>query len=261
MTMPYLEDDYNDIIEKARQGKRFSIRALGDSIGEKPREVADIEAGRTEPTDKLAAALGLSFAKLQKIYHKRYMPREIQEIISSDLRLKRFEVSVHGIVSNAYVFVRGHYGVLVDAVGASAEAVRFLETEGVEPRYALITHGHFDHTAGIEFITKHYRELTVLHAGRDIKEDTRFETLGFFIQVLQTPGHTEDGVCYLVNDTVMFVGDTIFAGSVGRPNYSYEMLLKNIKEKILTLSDDVILAPGHGPLTTVGEEKAHNPFF
>lgn len=259
--MPYLEDDYNDILQKARQGKRFSIRAVSDRAGVAPHEIVAIEEGRAVPTEKLAVTLGLSFEKLQNIYHKRYMPQDISDKISEDLLLKRFEVTVHGIVSNTYVLIRGHYGLLVDSVGASKEALRFLETEGIEPRYVLITHGHFDHIAGIEHVAKIYPQATALYAGRDSKEDTQFETLGFTIHVLRTPGHTEDAVCYLVNDTILFVGDTIFAGSVGRPNYDYEILLKNIKEKIFTLPDTVVLAPGHGPLTTVGKEKEHNPFF
>ena len=80
-------------------------------------------------------------------------------------------------------------------------------------------------------------------------------------------GHAEDGVTYVVGNWsedapyVAIVGDTIFAGSMGGGNFSYEDAIRNNLEKILTLPNDTILCPGHGPLTTVAEEKAHNPFF
>lgn len=259
--MLHLEDDYNDIIQKAREGRGLSIRKLSDIIKASPKEVIAIEAGEKELTEQFAQTLGLSYSKAHAIYEHRYMPQEHPEKISEGLILKRFEVNVGSIISNAYVLLHGHYGLLVDSVGASPPALSFVEEEGCEPRFLLITHGHFDHISGVQLITGKYPKLTVLYAGRDIKSDTRFETDGFTIQVFQTPGHTEDSVCFLVNNIVMFTGDTIFAGSVGRPNYSYDALLKNIREKIFTLRDEVILAPGHGPLTTVGEEKEHNPFF
>jgi len=80
------------------------------------------------------------------------------------------------------------------------------------------------------------------------------------IQCRHTPGHTAGGISY-VGDGVVFVGDTLFAGSVGRANYRYELLLQSIRDKILTLPEDTAIFPGHGPPSTVGEEKENNPFF
>ena len=256
-----IEDTHCDIIKKARQGKGLSIRSLSDQLAVQPQKLLAIEAGREEFFPELADSLGLSFKKLLAIYNGDYRHKEIPEKIGEELVLKRFVVEIGGITSNAYVLARGHYGLFVDAVGVSNEAFHFAREKGVEPRFLLITHGHFDHNAGVESILRTYPGMNVFYGGRDIKDDTHFETNGFSIEVLRARGHTEDSVCYFVNSSIMFVGDTIFAGSVGRPNYSYEALLQNIKEKIFTLPDSVILAPGHGPLTTVGEEKKHNPFF
>ncbi|MBT7936366.1 MAG: MBL fold metallo-hydrolase, partial [Nitrospina sp.] len=80
------------------------------------------------------------------------------------------------------------------------------------------------------------------------------------IEVLFTPGHTPGGVSYKIHDSV-FSGDAIFAGSMGRANSSWSGLYNSITQKLLTLPDHTRLFPGHGPATTVGEEKRHNPFF
>jgi glyoxylase-like metal-dependent hydrolase (beta-lactamase superfamily II) len=83
------------------------------------------------------------------------------------------------------------------------------------------------------------------------------------LQVLHTPGHSPGGISLLSNKMV-FVGDTLFAGSIGRtdlPGGDYEELIRNVKEKIFPLGDDVVIYPGHGPKTTVGREKRSNPFF
>ena len=83
------------------------------------------------------------------------------------------------------------------------------------------------------------------------------------LKVLHTPGHSPGGIS-LVTDKMVFVGDTLFAGSIGRtdfPGGDYEGLLENVRTKIFTLGDDVRVYPGHGPETTVGHERQYNPFF
>ena len=83
----------------------------------------------------------------------------------------------------------------------------------------------------------------------------------------ETPGHAEDGVTYIVGNWpedaphVAMVGDAIFAGSIGRGNQSWDLARQKVREQIFTLPAETLICPGHGPLTTVAEEKAHNPFF
>jgi glyoxylase-like metal-dependent hydrolase (beta-lactamase superfamily II) len=83
------------------------------------------------------------------------------------------------------------------------------------------------------------------------------------LKVRHTPGHSPGGIS-LITDKMAFVGDTLFAGSIGRtdsPGGDYDTLLRNVREKIFTLGDDVVVFPGHGPKTTVGRERQTNPFF
>lgn len=258
--MPQFEDNTTDIIKKAREGLGFSLRALADKTGISVQELQKMEEGKEKPLEPLLDQLGLSLSKLNQMSDNS-VSETVAETIGENLRLKMFSVSIGGIVSNAYVLAHGHYALLVDSVGASSDAMDFLQTEGFEPLFLLITHGHFDHIAGIEQAQKKYPTIRVVYAGRDVPCNSRYEAYGFSIDAVCTPGHTKDAVCYLVNNSIAFVGDTIFARSIGRPNYGLESLLKNIREKIFICSDSMILAPGHGPLTTVGEEKKYNPFF
>jgi glyoxylase-like metal-dependent hydrolase (beta-lactamase superfamily II) len=94
-----------------------------------------------------------------------------------------------------------------------------------------------------------------------------FQVGGLQITHRETPGHAEDGVTYLVTGwpdnapPVAVVGDTIFAGSMGNGNGAWDLAKQKIKDEILSLPPETLLCPGHGPLTTVAEETAHNPFF
>jgi glyoxylase-like metal-dependent hydrolase (beta-lactamase superfamily II) len=91
------------------------------------------------------------------------------------------------------------------------------------------------------------------------------EEIGIRLQVLFTPGHTRGGIClYCEKEELVFVGDTLFADSIGRhdfPGGNYEQLIKSIKDRLLTLPEETVCLPGHGMRTTIGREKRSNPFL
>ena len=142
-----------------------------------------------------------------------------------------------------------------------------------------LTHGHVDHAEGIEEILHQY-DVPVYLGSDDIEllgwrprrdqlvdpADGRTITVGRrTVHCFTTPGHTAGGVCYRVEDAqqpVCFVGDTLFAGSIGRsnPRELYPTHLQSVRSRLLSLAPQYRLLPGHGPATTVKEELLHNPF-
>ncbi|MCK4267045.1 MAG: MBL fold metallo-hydrolase, partial [Thermoplasmata archaeon] len=97
---------------------------------------------------------------------------------------------------------------------------------------------------------------------RFIEDGDKIEVGNFSLEVLHTPGHSPGGVSYL-HERVVFAGDCLFQGSIGRTDFrmgSLEELAKSIRTRLYTLPDNTLVYTGHGPVTTIGDEKAHNPF-
>ena len=174
---------------------------------------------------------------------------------------------------------------LVDCSAADSEVKAVLNNAGAKLKYILLTHGHFDHVAGIRptdaKIVMHKNDLNILNQTNmylpafGIPEIT-IPKIDIFvndgdilklgnteIKVLHTPGHTQGGVCYLVED-MLFSGDTIFYESVGRCDLEggdFVQIVDSIKSKIYTLPDNITIYPGHGKQTNVAWEKEHNKFM
>jgi hydroxyacylglutathione hydrolase len=140
-------------------------------------------------------------------------------------------------------------------------------------KYVFITHSHYDHVTELPKIRAAFPKVRVRSSSKSAPVDQRNKTAeivhlgGLRVTHRDTPGHAEDGVTYMVGNWqedapyVAVVGDTIFAGSMGRGNPDWNLAKQKVRDQILTLPADTLLCPGHGPLTTVTEEKEHNPFF
>ncbi len=163
--------------------------------------------------------------------------------------------------------------VVIDPGGDVPRIVTGLVDRGLVLAYILNTHGHWDHTGGVEEIKKITRAPWLIHAadagGGNGKPDGFLEegqTVSFgtyALKVLHTPGHSPGSVCFF-SPGVVFTGDTLFAGSIGRtdlPGGNYEGLLDGVRKKLFCMEEDTRVYPGHGPATTIGQEKHHNPFF
>ncbi|MCF8229707.1 MAG: MBL fold metallo-hydrolase [Bacteroidales bacterium] len=167
----------------------------------------------------------------------------------------------------------------------------FISEKELKPVRLLNTHSHVDHILGNNFITATYGLKPVIHAAglafhkaapqhgeafgisipqqqdpeRYIAEGEKIHFGKSILEVLDAPGHVDGHVCFMNRDQkFLIVGDVIFQMSIGRtdlPSGNMDLLLNNIREKILTLPDDYILYPGHGPETTVGFERKNNPFL
>ena len=158
------------------------------------------------------------------------------------------------------------------------ELYSFLDTKGLKPEAILLTHGHLDHTFGIKELQQKWDGIpTLMHpADKDLPETTPFpftaigdnETLtyaGLAFKVIATPGHTPGSVCLLdEKDGVMFTGDTLFAGTIGRSDFAYSDYddeIRSIMEKLIWLDPAIRILPGHGPESTIGIERQTNPFL
>ncbi|MBU5315113.1 MBL fold metallo-hydrolase [Clostridium bornimense] len=172
-------------------------------------------------------------------------------------------------------------GVIIDP-GESTEGInRLLKDTNVKVKGILLTHGHVDHSASVNYLISLFPEVKVYVSAIDdnrmknkdfifgeapiegnvvhIKENDElvFDDLKF--RVIETPGHSDGSVCYLI-DNILFSGDTIFRGSYGRydlPGGDGRTLMKSITEKLLNLDGKTIVYPGHGPSTTIEKEKIH----
>lgn len=188
---------------------------------------------------------------------------------------------------NCYVVTDGGEALVIDPGEAPRALLQALD--GVTVRSIVNTHCHCDHCGGNAELVKrtgaelaiHRDDLGMLHAAeaqglmfglrvppspepsRYLEEGDVLEAGAVRLRVLHTPGHSE-GHVVLVGDGFVFAGDVLFAGSIGRtdlPGGSYEALLASIRDKLLTLPDDTVVYSGHGPATTIGEERVSNPFL
>ena len=174
---------------------------------------------------------------------------------------------------------------LIDCSAVDSDIKNTLEQYGAKLKYILLTHGHFDHVAGIRptdaKIVMHENDLPVLNQTNMylpafgipeitipkidiyINDGDVIKLGNNNIKVIHTPGHTQGGVCYLI-DNMLFSGDTVFCESVGRCDLEggdFDQIVDSIKTKIFTLPEDTIIYPGHGKSTTVSWEKIHNQFM
>lgn len=274
-----LEDDFCDIIKKARRGQGLSEGDLARASGLAAGDVTVLERGGRLPTkqeiEALAAALHLRVEPLLTIVLERWMPAPPQaagpvETVMGD---------INGYAVKGYVVYNSGEAVFVDTAYNAEAMLAVLERKHLQLKAVCLTHGHADHAGGLDVILQHHRVPVYLGRGdkpllgwippADLMkpaEDGRTVTVGrLTLRLIETPGHTPGGICYRVEGAghdVCFVGDTLFAGSIGGSNPAslYRTHLESVRRRVLALPPDATLLPGHGPATTVREERAHNPF-
>ena len=274
-----LEDDFSDIIKKARIGQGLSVGDVALTSGLPGSELTVLERGARPPdrteVQALAKALGLRPGPLEQIAIEKWEPVAPQQLAW----VKTIQGSIGGYGVQGYVVHDGGEAVLIDTAYNAPAMIECLSTHHLKLVGICLTHGHADHADGIEQILKH-REVPVYLGSEDVdllswqpsaaqlrrpKHGQTISVGRLRVHCLATPGHTPGGVCYRVDadsQRICFVGDTLFSGSIGRSNPStlYRTHLQSVQTQVIGLPPEYRLLPGHGPATTVREERDHNPF-
>ena len=274
-----LEDDFCDIIKKARIGQAWSVEDVARATGLPEADITALERGG-EPRDRaevraLATTLGLRRGPLEQIVLEKWVPQPIPSIPG----IETIQGDISGYAVNGYIVHDSGEALLVDTAYNAPAMITWLESRRLRLTGICLTHGHADHAEGIQELLARWQvpvylgadDVSLLHwkPSEDrltAPNDGRAISVGRLrVHCLATPGHTPGGICYRVDaesQRVCFVGDTLFAGSIGRSNPStlYQTHLRSVRTQVLGLPPDYRLLPGHGPATTVREELDHNPF-
>lgn len=178
---------------------------------------------------------------------------------------------------------------IIDPGGDFKTLKRIIEEKDLGLECVVLTHAHADHIGAVADLKEEYSVKVMVHQGdyemladrtvnhsdvmgnkiieikadKKLKDSDRIPVGKMELTVIHTPGHSKGSICLKI-DNVLFTGDTLFAGSIGRTDLeggSFKEIIKSIKERLLVMSDDTKVYPGHGPSTTIKEERDNNPFL
>jgi hydroxyacylglutathione hydrolase len=271
-----LEDDFSDVLRKAQRGLQLTTPTLAQRTGIDARVIDAWIAGDGVPSANearaLAGPLRLDPGKLADRAAGAWEPH-----VGLPPYVRHHPHDPHP--SNGYLFFLddGKTAALIDPAGLPSTLLNAVAAGPYTLRYILITHKHKDHCDATGDVARAFPDARIVMHKSDSAAIGNLaaralpivdgDELPFgdeaAIRMLHTPGHTDGSSCFLFRST-LFTGDTLFAGSVGGAFgdvSTYADILASVKFKLFALDDTTVLMPGHGPPSTIAEEKAHNPFF
>lgn len=267
-----LEDNFNDVINKAQRGLKIADEDLARRAEVSPADLAAIKAGK--PLDavlrRVARHLRLSPDALEALAHKRWYPQ--QPVFPHGFAA--FNTPYEDMTVNSYLVwdPREKTAAAFDT-GANCEGMLdLIHTEGLSVHYIFLTHTHEDHVADLARLARETKaevwaselEPAPIAGAKTFQENAHFHLGPIAIKTLFTTGHSPGMTSYYITGLswpLAIVGDSLFASSMGGSPTHFADQLENNRTKLLTLPRDTVLACGHGPLTTLGQEKQHNPFI
>ncbi len=199
-------------------------------------------------------------------------------------------LSVGAMDSNCYIIGDQGEGIVVDPGAEAKRILKAIDNLGLKIKCIVLTHGHIDHIGALAEVQEATGAEVCIHAedaqqltdasknlsiyvgpkfsvkaaDRLLQDGDIIQVGGLEVEVIHTPGHTRGGITLKCGNDLLITGDTLFAGSVGRsdfPGGSHSQLIASIKNKLLNFPDETVVYPGHGPASTIEEEKKHNPFL
>ncbi len=268
-----IEDFHEDIIGKVIRGKKLKLPALATAAGISTDQIgALLDGGVDEDAIRaLAPQLGLDPNALVISANKIWRPGPVK--LSDGLAV--FNTAWGDMRVNAFVVwdPDSKDAAIFDSGADAATMIEFIGENQLVVGSIYLTHTHPDHIVDLPRLQKEYPGATSYVHQLESKKVGSAEAIehghigaigSLALLALHTHGHSKGGTTYLITGLdrpIAIVGDSLFAGSMGGGAVSFADALANNREKILTLPDDTIICPGHGPLSSVAEEKAHNPFF
>jgi glyoxylase-like metal-dependent hydrolase (beta-lactamase superfamily II) len=267
-----LEDNFDDIINKAQRGLHLTDAQLAQRAGVSTEDLLAVKSGRPifAVIRRVARHLALSPDALEASAGKNWYPEQP----AFPTGFAAFNTVYGDMTVNSYLIwdARTKLAAAFDTGASAGGLLDTVNAEGLTLRMIFITHSHEDHIADLSRLAgagdvevwASEREPVDFPGAKTFRENAHFHLGGLAIKTLLTSGHSPGQTTFYVTGLswpLAIAGDSIFAGSLGGSPTHYAEQRRNTGRKILTLPRDTVLACGHGPLTTVRQELRHNPFF
>jgi hydroxyacylglutathione hydrolase len=270
-----LEDHLGDVLRKARTAAGVAMEAAAAAAGLSAAQLQNLEQTGQGPAanwQALAACVGLDGPKLARLAGG-WLPAERDLGQWRELRI--LATTQEGNTVNCYLAWDevSRAAALFDTGWDAAPVVDMVRRERLDLQHLFITHAHQDHVAALGALREQFPKIRLHRSAAEAPPQERNRANDFIhlgslrITNRATPGHAPDGMTYVIGTwpedapAVAIVGDTLFAGSLATGFVSADQLKRSVREQIFTLPPETLLCPGHGPVTTVMEERANNPFF